>query len=198
VRSFGSESSGRKGTHVQIRRNLKRIAVPLVAGGIAVFGLTGGASASNKANGEHLSSQPGTIVAKGSGLNLKYTSTEIKKGGSLRIVNHTNPNEPHTLSLVRGGVRPETLHGYQKCGHRGHICHEIAKWHKVQGQTVRRNPVKVGASGWSTEGDLDKTGDSVFYAGGDPATREVHAPHGTVLTFMCAIHPWMQGSITVK
>jgi hypothetical protein len=184
--------------NTKLRRNLKRITVPLVAGGIAVFGLTGGASASNKANGEHLSSQPGTIVAKGVGFNLRYSSTTIKKGAPLRIVNHTNPHEPHTFSLVKPGVVPHNKQEYKACYKPHHICSEIFKWHGASQSGIKHNPVKVGASGWSTEGDLNSKGDSAFYQGGDPAKREVHAPHGTVLTFMCGIHPWMQGTVTVK
>jgi len=184
---------------LKITRNLKRISVPALACGIAAFGLTGGASANKLAHGEHLSAAPGTVVAKGNGLGLQYTSTEIEKGASLRIVNHTNRHEPHSFSLVRRGVRPHGLSEFQTCFKSGHICKKVAKWHKFDGQNIHRNPVKVGASGWSTEGDLHSKGDSAFYAPGTaPATREVHAPRGTVLHFMCVIHPWMQGTVTVK
>lgn len=181
-----------------LHQSIRRLAVPVIAGGIAVFGLTGGASANKSAHGEQLSSRPGTVVVKGVRFHLRFSSTTIKKGQPLRIVNHTNPHEPHTLSLVEPGLVPHGKSEYKACYKPGGICREIFKWHGASRQGIKHNPVRVGPSGWSTEGDLDSKGDSVFFQGGNPANREVHAPHGAVLSFICGIHPWMHGTVTVK
>lgn len=163
--------------------------------------LTGGAAASDKGGGQHLSSKPGVIVAKGhSEQGLRYSSTTVDKGGKLTIVNNTPA--PHTLSLVQESLVPHSQGSIKKCFHPGHICRKIAKWHKFDGHALNKNPVKVGASGWSTEGNLHKTGDSYAYGAPfgptHPITREVHAPHGSTLYFICAIHPWMHGEIHVR
>jgi hypothetical protein len=52
--------------------------------------------------------------------------------------------------------------------------------------------VNVGASG------LDAVGDLLFIAGSQPnVSATVTAPAGTTLDYLCLIHPWMQGAITV-
>ncbi len=179
------------------KRALKRFAVPVVVGSAAAVALTGGAFASqHNGHGQHLSSKPGYVVAKGGGDNFRFSSTTIERGRKLHIVNNTR--DPHTLSLVIPKLVPQTNGQIRKCFTSGHICKKIAKWHHVQGQNVRRNPARAGRHGWDREGSLHKKGDSVFFAPGqNPNNRKVTAPAGTVLHFICAIHPWMHGTITV-
>jgi len=46
-----------------------------------------------------------------------------------------------------------------------------------------------------------KVGDSLAIspsAGHKSITVTVTAPSGTVMHFLCAVHPWMQGTITVS
>ncbi len=187
----------RKGIVLNRKRTLTRLALPALACGTA-FALTGGASASqHNANGQGLSSKEGVIVAKGGGHNLRYSSTTIDSGDKLRIVNHTKA--PHTLSLVVRNQVPHTISQYKRCFTQGHICKKIAKWHKVRHNQLHRNPVDVGAPGWDTPGSLHRTGDSVFYnPGQNPKKAVVSAPPGTVLHFICAIHPDMHGRIFVQ
>jgi hypothetical protein len=156
--------------------------------------ITGGASAHRTSKApEHA-----TVVVRGHTERTLHFSavTEVEKGGTLSIDNRTPA--PHTLSLVKAKLVPKTNQEISHCNDSGHICHEIAKWHKVHGQEVNENPARAGRSGWSTEGGLHRKGDSVFFnPGQNPGTREVHAPHGTVLTFICAIHPYMNGRVVV-
>jgi hypothetical protein len=51
--------------------------------------------------------------------------------------------------------------------------------------------VNVGAPG------LDQPGDSLLFFPGESISAEVSAAAGTTLSYLCAIHPWMIGSITV-
>jgi hypothetical protein len=120
----------------------------------------------------------------------------IAQGGMLTIRN-ASPS-PHTFSLVRQSLLPKTRRQRQLCPAPGHICFAIARWHRVRHNTVHLNPVDVGQTGWDTEGGLRKTGDSVFFFRNRPQALPVSAPAGTTLHFMCAIHPWMQGTITVR
>lgn len=178
---------------------IKRLSIPVIACGVAVLALTGGASAhQSKANGQELSSKPGVIVAKGGNKNLRFSSTTIDKGAKLKIVNQTGA--PHTLSLVKADLVPQTKNQIKHCAVNGHqICNAIGGWHKFDGQNIHRNPVRAGKPGWNTEGGTHRLGDSVFFVPGqNPASRRVRAPHGTVLHFICAIHPWMNGTITVN
>lgn len=147
-----------------------------------------------------------TVFIKGSRkepLHFEAPKT-IADGEELAIVNTTNPKQvgPHTFSLVAKGLIPKTAKQRQLCFTPNHICKAIAGWHGVKGNgPVKFNPVEVGPEGWSTSGSLSKTGDS-WFTGTKPNSSivqkvdfEVTAP--TRIYFMCAIHPWMHGSINV-
>jgi hypothetical protein len=44
---------------------------------------------------------------------------------------------------------------------------------------------------------LDQPGDSLWLAPGATISSQVSAPAGTTLFYLCAIHGWMQGRLTV-
>lgn len=135
---------------------------------------------------------------------LKFVApTSVHQGDSLQILNETDPHKvgPHTFSLVTKGSQPKTPGARKSCFTPKHICMSIAKWHKFNPKTekISVNPVEAGPQGWSTEGSNSKTGDSWFTGekkAGTSLTQLVTAEAGT-LYFMCAIHPWMQGKVTV-
>jgi hypothetical protein len=52
--------------------------------------------------------------------------------------------------------------------------------------------VNAGAPG------LDAPGDSLLFFDDQSVTATVSAPSGARLFYLCAIHPWMQGQITVR
>jgi hypothetical protein len=110
---------------------------------------------------------------------------------------------PHTFSLVEESEFPETASQRKKCFTPKHICKAVAEWHGVKGEgPPTKNPAKAGKPGWDTEGSLSKKGDS-WFTGEKPGasyTQVVSADTSngpTTITFMCAIHPWMHGSIEV-
>jgi hypothetical protein len=127
----------------------------------------------------------------------------VHEGEELKIVNKTNPRQvgPHTFSLVEKGLLPKTAKQRQTCFTPGHICLSIAEWHHFNPKTekVSKPEVEVGPLGWSTMGSVKKEGDSWFSGEkpGGEVDRKVTAKAGTTLYFMCAVHPWMQGSIKV-
>ena len=52
--------------------------------------------------------------------------------------------------------------------------------------------VDVGRKG------LDAPGDSIFLPPNSSVSAQITAAPGSVLHYICIIHPWMQGSITVE
>jgi hypothetical protein len=135
---------------------------------------------------------------------LKFVAPEtVVKGDQLEVENETNPKEvgPHTFSLVTKGSLPKTAKQRQNCFTPKHICLAIATWHKFNPKTeeISLNPAKAGPAGWSTMGTATgKKGDSWFTEKkGSSITQEVTAEVGTTLYFMCAVHPWMHGKVTV-
>jgi hypothetical protein len=129
----------------------------------------------------------------------------VPQGAYLNVVNDTHASQigPHTFSLVTQGSIPKTKKARHSCfSNSNHICAAIAKWHGVPASgngPVTKNPALAGLPGWDTMGNLNKKGDS-WFTGFKPKNsfaQQVTAPVGTKLYFMCAIHPFMKGSIDV-
>jgi plastocyanin len=58
--------------------------------------------------------------------------------------------------------------------------------------------VDVGQTGFDTMGTKTAPGDSIYLAPKATVSFKVTAKKGSELHYFCAIHPWMQGTITVK
>ncbi|HKB50600.1 MAG TPA: hypothetical protein VKC63_04150 [Solirubrobacterales bacterium] len=148
-----------------------------------------------------------TVFIKGSAEgSLRFEAPKtIVNGEELAVVNTTDPHKvgPHTFSLVTKGSIPKTAKARQLCFTPHHICKVIASWHGVKGNgPVKVNPAEAGQIGWDTLGSLTKEGDS-WFTGSKPG-GSFEQPVGidtsagpTKIYFMCAIHPWMHGSINV-
>jgi hypothetical protein len=122
----------------------------------------------------------------------------INTHDKLKIINQTDPSKvgPHTFSLVKQRFIPQTNKEIRDCHKQGHICQHIFRWHK----NGKVNPVDVGRHGWDVEGTLKHKGDS-WFTGTQLGARFKQRVAGTApakLTFMCAIHPWMHGTIVVR
>ncbi len=171
----------------------------VVVASLAVVGIGGAATASTASKG-------GATVIKmeRDGKDLFFTGpATVERGTQLKIKNKTNPRQvgPHSFSLVRDAVLPTTKNQQKACGKKlKKICGAIIKWHDVdiQAGTIGENPVEVGKNGWDRKGDLKRKGDSwISQRKGESFKRKVTAPVGKTLTFMCVVHPFMQGEITV-
>jgi hypothetical protein len=128
----------------------------------------------------------------------------ITEGDELKVVNSTDPKKhgPHTFSLVTKASLPKTKGARQKCFTPKHICMAIADWHGVKGEgPVTKNPAKAGAAGWDTLGSISEEGDSWFTGKKGQSVEQIvgfdTATGPQSIYFLCAIHPWMQGSTTV-
>jgi hypothetical protein len=137
---------------------------------------------------------------------LKFVAPEaVHQGDELEIVNETDPKKvgPHTFSLVTKGSLPKTPSARKNCFTPKHICLSISKWHGFNPKTekITINPAEAGPEGWSTLGSTTKKGDSWFTGEkkGASFSQQVTADPAATPTiyFMCAIHPWMQGSVKV-
>ena len=179
-----------------------RVAVSAAVAVAAAFAAFGPALATGSAGAS--ASTANTVLIKGSKKSpLKFVyPTTIVSGEELTIENKSIPKAigPHSFSLVEESLLPETKPARKKCFTPQHICKAIADWHGVVGEgPVTKNPARAGKAGWDTEGSLSKNGDS-WFTGEKPGTsftQRVTAAPGTTIHFMCAIHPWMHGSIEV-
>jgi plastocyanin len=119
----------------------------------------------------------------------------IRSGGTVTLTNLTK--DGHTLSLVKASQVPHTVHQIENCS----ACGAIAKSHGInfEGPPTQGPPpillVNAAAPGFDAPGDSVVIGPK---GQGGPVSFKVTAKPGTVLNFICAFHPWMQGRFLVK
>ena len=170
---------------------------------LVVFAGTGAAGAETAPTGK-----TDTIyIREGKGFSLKFVGPKtVTQGDTLKIVNTTDPHRvgPHTFSLVTPGSVAKTKSARQNCFTPKHICLAIAKWHGFNPKTekISINPAKAGEPGWDTAGDATgKKGDSWFAEKKGGSFEQIVSADTsagpTVLTFVCAVHPWMHGQVEV-
>ncbi len=147
-----------------------------------------------------------TVYMKADKKGLSFVAPKtVFAGEELKVVNQSDPRKfgPHTFSLVTKGSLPKTPNARKQCFAKAHICRAIAAWHGVKGNgPVKVNPAEAGLEGWDTLGSPTKKGDS-WFTGNKPGTSFEQVVSADVsagptrLYFLCAIHPWMQGSTEV-
>ena len=146
---------------------------------------------------------PPTITMAAEGKRLLFEGpTTVAKGDELRIVNDTSvaKHGPHTFSLAKQNVLPDTPKEFKQCFTPGKICMEIALAHKFNPKTekIGKPVIDAGAKGWNRSFAKDRVGDSWYTEKKDESTsRRVTASAGSTLSFICAVHPDMQGKIKV-
>ncbi len=115
----------------------------------------------------------------------------IRSGGTLTLRNRTEA--PHTFSLVKRSDLPRNFAQMEKCFEPGGACADIAAGHGVTSPEAEpTNPlVEAGAAGF------DVAGDSAIFMQ-DPLKLKITAEKGSNLSYICIIHPWMQGRVRVR
>lgn len=177
--------------------------VPLVALiALLVLVVVPGVSAAESPEAAESTEAATTIEIKMEGKKMGFFGPgTVHQGEDLRVVNDTAPSMvgPHTFSLVTKSSLPKTPKQRKTCFTPGKICMGIAHWYGLKGEEAPKNPlVKAGKAGWDTMGTVKKKGDSYFFAKkGESFEQVVSAKAGTTLYFICAVHPWMQGSVKV-
>jgi plastocyanin len=166
-------------------------AVLAVAGSALAAGGKGPAKATVLATGSE-SMKPNAFYQNT--FHFQAGTVTIRSGGTVTLANKTS--DAHTLSLVRQSQVPRTLKQMENCK----ACGEIAKSHGINTEGPPTGPppirlVNIGAPGFDTAGDsiiLPPKGR------GGPVSFKVSARAGTILNFICIIHPWMSGRFLVR
>lgn len=147
--------------------------------------------------------EPATITMKMKGKSPVFDGPDtVQTGQPLKIVNATSPRKigPHTFSLVRPNLLPKTAKQFKNCFTPKRICMRIALAHKFNPKTekIGKQLVDPGAKGWSKSFTKKAKGDSWYTETKDETfTANVSASAGKTLSFLCAVHPDMQGEIEV-
>ena len=117
----------------------------------------------------------------------------VKSGGTITFVD-SETDEPHTVTVVNQSELPRTPEQVNNCK----AC-RLALGHLKDPRHPETSPIKTYVLNRGQPG-FDTRGDSLALAPAGPHKRAVvtvSAPPGTTLYYVCAVHPWMQGSIVV-
>jgi plastocyanin len=124
---------------------------------------------------------------------LKFTPGHlvVRSGDTLTLQHSDKSDEPHTLSIVNADEVPSTAEQVFGCGEPGTVCDEVFHLFPQEPTTA------TFANGPGTGPGIDGRLDTLVVFPGESISEPVTAPAGTTLSFICAIHPWMQGTIDV-
>jgi plastocyanin len=184
----------RAGAHALTRSRVARIAAVAAVILGSVFAFAGTSAAQDK-----------TIRTQGtedvhinskifSDLRFSPGHTTVKSGDQLTLSHDDKTDEPHTLTIVDASDLPSDAEGVFGCGAPGTVCDEV--FTTVGPQIIDDTKSQfVDVSGGS---GLDGRLDTLYLPPGAAISVPVTAPSGTTLSYFCAIHAWMQGSITVN
>ena len=176
--------------NLRTRKYLALLGAGAVAASMAVAGPAGAQG------GNTIVVKGGTVMKPGKAIidNMRFTplNKTVKSGSTVTISNKTR--EPHTLSIVKKSVLPKTNAAMEKFFESATMG-QFMQAHQVDPENEDAPPgqplVDVGAEGF------DQPGDSVFFAGKSQKI-DVTAKGGTNLSYICLLHPWMQGTLKVK
>jgi plastocyanin len=120
----------------------------------------------------------------------------VKSGATITLRNKSKDGAPHSLSLLKKSALPKTPAQVMQCP----ACGPLLAAHQADPNTgeVKVSLVDAGQPGFDTEGTKSTAGDSIFLPPKGKVTFKVTAKKGSKLSYFCAVHPWMQGTITVK
>jgi plastocyanin len=120
----------------------------------------------------------------------------VKSGATVTLRNKSTDGAPHSLSLLAKPALPKTAAQVIQCP----ACGPLLAAHQADPNTgeVKQPVVEAGSPGFDTMGTKTTAGDSVYLPPKGKVTFKVTAKKGSKLTYFCAVHPWMQGTITVK
>ncbi len=137
------------------------------------------------------------VRGPGGGLVLDWGFTprhlSVPHGSVVRFTNTSTDGEPHTVSVARYAEVPKTIDEIFGCFAPGAFCDRTLAAHDPDGdhEPPFAKRVDVGRAG------LDRQGDSRLLLPQESAYPTISAPAGTVLHYLCAIHPWMQATVKV-
>ena len=131
---------------------------------------------------------------------LRFTpeATTVTAGQRIRFVDDDQDNvEAHTATIVNQADLPTSFAEGDACFAETAPCGQALAAHDPDGdqQPPFNLVVNKGKPG------LDTAGDSLLFGGdldNQSISARVTAAPGTTLSYLCALHPWMQGKIRVR
>lgn len=130
--------------------------------------------------------QPNTFVSS----NLRFSPgpVAISSGETIRWVHDDKTLAPHTMTLIDANELPDSFDDlFAGCP----TCDAAIAAHFSSVPPVTF--VDVG-----NDGQFSSNGDSLLIFPGGEISTQINSAAGTTLYYICALHPWMQGTINVN
>jgi plastocyanin len=112
---------------------------------------------------------------------------EVSSGDS--VTWSDDSGDPHTVSVVDAADVPTDIDEVFTCAACGVI---------LAGHLGTTPPTPVLGGGLDGLAGFDGPGDSLFLPPNGSVSALITAPSGATLNYLCAIHPWMIGTINVR
>jgi plastocyanin len=170
------------------RRWLTFIAMAAVASLATVGSVSAGPARTVQIAGEEQFVPNAMIMAT---LRFQPGPISVDNGDTVTWTNNTD--EPHTITIVDAADIPTNIEEVFGCTAPGGPCFPA-----LAGHFGTTPPTIVLGGGADGTAGLDGVGDSLLVFPGGEISASVTAPTGTTLNYLCAIHPWMIGSIDVR
>jgi plastocyanin len=175
---------------------MRKLAV-LVA--VATLGALGssGVGLADHTNADHsVEILGGTTITPGESIqnDWRFEARDIEVNPGDTVAWHSVADEaaPHTVTLVRQSKLPQDLAEMEECYAPGQPCASALNRHGN-----RQNRRIIVEDDQDNERGLDEPRDSRWIKVNETFTARISADEGTTLYYLCAQHPWMQGSIDV-
>ena len=172
--------------------------------GVLATGIASAAGAAGKKN--EIRIVGGTTVKPGHYVkdDVRFTplNKTVKSGATVKLLNQGRNPEPHTISFIEKKYLPKQFETP--------VDAKLREAHQVDPENEEAPPGALGRrqrpagpEGGMLEVDTmftpDVAGDSAFISPGQKSfSFKVTAKKGSKLYYYCAIHPWMQGRLTVN
>ena len=139
------------------------------------------------------------------GDNVRFNRhTTVKSGGTVKIVNKGAPEAgPHTISLLKKSALPRTLEQAEPCFEGQGVCAPLVRRPRGRPEDPEEPPgvlvYNAGAAGFDTHGRRQDRRRLALHRARPGRLDQGHGRRrARSCRYFCAVHPWMQGKITVK
>lgn len=180
------------------RRKFARVAVPGLALVVATAIAVPAGAQSGEASARVKLNTIGGVSFKANEYiqdNMRFSKDSVTVNTGDRLVLGDRTRQPHTLSVVRKGQLPRKVRQIDGCFENGPCGKLFVKHGAVNPETgEEQDPttplVNAGKPGFN------QPGDSVIIPPRGKATIRISGARD--MSYLCAIHPWMQGTINVR
>jgi plastocyanin len=124
---------------------------------------------------------------------LKFAPGPLDVRSGTTVTWSDQTGDPHTISVVAASDVPATIDDVFACP----VCGPIVAGHVDFSTNPPTLIALVLGGGPDGTAGFDGVGDSLLLVPNGTASTKVTAPPGSTLHYICAIHPWMQGTIDV-